>query len=146
MHPEIHRFFNAFLMPFWLPKASNLASKMHPKSIQNLFKFSSHFLLLFGFIFKCLFDHFGTHFAWFFRSWSKKPDPMKVSPLPIKSRAQASAGAAKKRAKINQKINRILYQISFDFGFILGGFWAPFWLHFRIQISLKNAFQNSSIF
>ena len=30
--------FKRFLMPFWLPKSLNLASKMHPQSIQNPFK------------------------------------------------------------------------------------------------------------
>jgi len=49
-------------MQFWLPKSSNLGSKMHPKSIQNPFKISSHFLLIFGFIFGCFCYHFWPNF------------------------------------------------------------------------------------
>ena len=95
MHPKFHWWFDGFLMACWLPKSLNLASKMHPKSTQNPFKISLHFLLIFGFILGGIFKHFELIFQWFFGSWLKRPDPTKVSPLPIKSRVRAPPEAYK---------------------------------------------------
>ena len=95
---------------------------MPPKSSQNPLIFFIDFCIDFFSILWSFFRIFCIHFQWFFGSWSKRLDPLKVSPLSIKSRVQASAGAFKKRAKINRKINRILCDISINFSFILYSF------------------------
>ena len=49
----------------------------------------------FDFILGGFSNHFELFFQWFFGSWLKRPDPTKVSPLPVKSRVRAPPEASK---------------------------------------------------
>ena len=119
---------------------------MHLKSTQNPFKFSLHFLLIFGFILEGFFKHFELFFQWFFGSWLKRLDPTKVSPLPVKSRVWASLKPPKVIKKSSKKSIKFCMSFFHAFWYRLGRHLESFLCHFAIEFPSKKVSEISLIF